>query len=72
MFAMKQDHGETALAFASRAKGKARNCKLSVKCSCDPPMDVDYTDQMVMQVVLAGMYDEEIRRKVLTMPDIDK
>ena len=31
LLAMKQDHGEPILSFASRALGKARNCKLVVK-----------------------------------------
>ena len=69
LFAMKQDHGETVLAFSSRALGKARNCKLTVRCPHDA--DVDYSEQMVKQVVLAGMCDDEIKRKVLSTDGID-
>ena len=69
LFAMKQDHGETILAFSSRAMGKARNCKLSVKCTCNA--DVDYSEQMVKQVLLAGMYDDDIKRKALSTVGID-
>ena len=66
---MKQDHGETILAFASRALGKARNCKLTVRCPHETY--VDYSEEMVKQVVLAGMYDDEIKRKVLSTAGID-
>ena len=69
LLAMKQDHGETVLAFASRALGKARNCKLTVKCPHDA--SVDYSEEMVKHVVLAGMYDDEIKRKVLSTANID-
>ena len=69
LFAMKQDHGETVLAFSSRALGKARNCKLVVRCPHGD--DVDYSEGMVKQVVLAGMCDDEIKRKVLSTAGID-
>ena len=77
LLTMKQDHGENVLAFASRALGKARNCKLTVRCpTCFTPpnsitTNVDYSEEMVKQVVLAGMFDEEIKRKVLGTADID-
>ena len=68
-FAMKQNHGETVLVFSSRALGKARNCKLTVRCPHNA--DVDYSEDMVKQVVLAGMCDNEIKRKVLSTAGID-
>ena len=69
LLSMKQDHGETVLAFSSRALGKARNCKLTVRCPHNS--DVDYSEEMVKQVVLAGMFDDDIKRKVLSTVDID-
>ena len=69
LLSMKQDHGETVLAFSSRALGKARNCKLTVRCPHNS--DVDYSEDMVKQVVLAGMFDDDIKRKVLSTVDID-
>ena len=69
LLVMKQDHGENVLAFASRALGKARNCRLTVRCPHES--NVDYSEEMVKQVVLAGMYDDEIRRKVLSTASID-
>ena len=69
LLSMKQDHGETVLAFSSRALGKARNCKLTVRCPHNS--DVDYSEEMVKQVVIAGMYDEEIKLKVLSTVGID-
>ena len=32
---------------------------------------MDYSEEMVEQVVLAGMYDDDIKRKVLSTIDID-
>ena len=69
LFGMKQDHGETVLAFSSRALGKARNCKFTVACRHGDPHD--YCEDMVKQIVLAGMYDEDIKRKVLSTSNID-
>ncbi len=66
---MKQDHGESILAFSSRTLGKARNCKLYVKCTCNA--NVDYNEQMVKQVLLAGMYDDDIKRKALSTVGVD-
>ena len=69
LLTMKQDHEESIIAFASRALGKARNCKLVVKCPHDA--DVDYSEDVVKQVILAGMYDDDIKRKVLSTTGID-
>ena len=69
LLVMKQDHEENIIAFASRALGKARNCKLVVKCPHDS--NVDYSEDIVKQVILAGMYDDEIKRKVLSTTGID-
>ena len=48
--------------------GKARNCKLKVKCP--QGQDADYTEDMVKQLILAGMYDDEIK-KVISIFDLD-
>ena len=69
LFSMKQDHGETVLAFSSRALGKARNCKFTVACAHGDPHD--YCEDMVKHIILAGMHDEEIKRKVLSADSID-
>ena len=71
LFGMKQDHGETVLAFSSRALGKARNCKFTVACPHGDKTPHDYCEDMVKHIVLAGMYDEEIKRKVLSTSKID-
>ena len=69
LLSMKQDHGDTILSFSARVLGKARNCKLKVQCSHGD--SVDYSEEMVKHVVLAGMYDDEIKRKILSTSDID-
>ena len=66
---MKQDHGETVLAFSARALGKARNRELKVQCSHGD--FVNYSEEMVKHIVLAGMCDDKVKRKVLSTADID-
>ena len=61
----------TVLAFSSRALGKARNCKFTVACPHGDKTPHDYCEDMVKHIVLAGMYDEEIKRKVLSTSKID-
>ena len=41
LLSLKQDHEEPIRQFASRALGKARNCKLTEKCNCG--VDVDFS-----------------------------
>ncbi len=39
---------------------------LSTFMRCPHNTDMDYSEEMVKQVMLAGMYDDEIKRKVLS------
>ena len=48
---------------------KAKNCKLSVKCTCGAK--ADYSEQMVEQVILAAMFDDAIERKVFSTVRFD-
>ena len=65
-----QDHGQPIRSFAAKVKGKAQTCAFHKDCSnCFQP--VDYTDEMVKYVVISGIVDEDIKKEVLGIPDLD-
>ena len=45
----------------------------SVKCTCPAPrdVDVDFTDIIVKDVIVAGLSDEDIKRDVLGWTNLD-
>ena len=51
---MQQDSGESIRSFHANVKGKAATCSYMVKCSCDRPIDVDYTELVIKDVILNG------------------
>ena len=73
LFSMRQDRGQPIRSFAANVRGKAHTCSFSKKCgtpTCASP--VDYTDDIVKYVLLAGVADEEIKRDVLGLgSDLD-
>ena len=69
LLAMKQDNEENIIAFGSPALGKARNYKLVVNCPYNT--DGDCSEDIVRQVILAGMYDNEIKRNIVSATEID-
>ena len=67
---MRQDHTEPVRHFAARIKGKAINGKFgkNVTCSregCEQSTAVDFTDDIVKMVLLAGLSDDDVKREVL-------
>ena len=64
MWKMKQQPEEQIRAFAARITGTADLCGMNVTCSC--ANNVSYRDPVVLQVLLHGMKDEDIRVRVLT------
>ena len=69
---MKQKRDEPFRAFASRVRGKAETCEFvaSALCKCGQTNLVDYTDHMMRDVLIAGIYDPDIRREVLGLDGI--
>ena len=55
---MKQLRDEAYRKFASRVRGKAETCnyKMVVECQCRVRTDVDFTDHILRDVLLAGIY----------------
>ena len=71
---LSQGPDEPFRTFAARAKGKAETCafSMSVRCTCNRTVEVDYTTETVRDVLLAGISDLDIRREALCMQDIQK
>ena len=70
LLGMKQDHGEGIRAFVARVRGKANICALEKACTCGT--QVNYTDEVVKWVVLAGLSSPMVAREVLGTIDIDQ
>lgn len=58
-----QERDEAFRAFTARVRGKAETCAYSTQCECGKT--VDYTDQIIRDVLLNRIYDSDIRRGVL-------
>lgn len=52
---MRQDRDKPVRTYAARLAGQAEICKFTVKCSCTPPSDVNYTTDMVRDVLCRGL-----------------
>ena len=63
---MKQLRDEAFRKFASRVRGKAETCEYetSVVCRCTEVVSVNVTDHIMRDVLLAGIYDADIRREM--------
>ena len=62
---MSQDRDEVVHNFTARFRGQADVCCFTVRCSCNSPMDVNFTDQMICDMLIHGLVDLEILQKVL-------
>ncbi|XP_048576277.1 uncharacterized protein LOC125557593 [Nematostella vectensis] len=65
---MRQERDESFRSFTAKVRGKAETCAYNAKCSCSRP--VDYTDHVIRDVIINGLYDNEIRREVLGIDGI--
>ena len=65
---MRQSRDEPFRSFAARVRGKADTCLFSAQCSCGSA--VNYTDHMIRDTLLNGIYDADIQREVLGMENI--
>ena len=74
---MRQDHTEPILHLTARIKGKAVNGKFckDVKCKgtrCEQSTVVDFTDDIVKMVLLAGLADNNVKKEVLANDKLEK
>ena len=67
---MVQGGDEPVAAFETRLKPVARTGKFQVECpGCN--QKVDYTDEMVVDNLIRGLADEEVKKKVLAAPEAE-
>ena len=64
---MRQKREEPFRVFATRVRGKAETCSFSAesKCECGRRNVVNYTEHIICDVLVSGIYDSEIRRHIL-------
>lgn len=63
-----QSRDEPFRAFAARVRGKADTCRFIAQCACGS--DVNYTDHVIRDTLLNGIYDTDIQREVLGLKDV--
>ena len=65
---MEQRSDEAFRTFAARVKGKAETCDfvVEVRCACENLINAQYTTEAMKDVLLAGIYDIDIRREALS------
>lgn len=68
---MSQDRDEGVRNFAARLKGQADVCKFTVKCPCNPSVEVDFTSQMIRDVLIRGLSDQDIQQEMLGQQNQD-
>jgi len=70
---MKQLRDEAFRKFASRVRGKAETCEYTIDVTCGPcnrTSNVNFTDHIMRDVLLAGIYDADIRREMYGIDNI--
>ena len=68
LLALKQDSDERILNYISRVKAKARQCDLTMPCTCGK--SVDFKDNITLYMLVAGVRDPEIQEDLLTVDEI--
>ena len=66
---IQQQANEGIRNFTARVKGQADLCQFTQKCTCTNT--VRYTDEMVRDVIIRGLYDQDTQRDVLGMQEQD-
>lgn len=62
---MQQHHDEAIRSFTARLKGQADVCKYTIPCpNCST--NVSYTNDIIKDVMIKGIYDQEIQRDLLS------
>ena len=65
LYKMVQQPEENIRAFSARLTGTAEMCGMSVKCNtCQ--VDISYRDEVVRQIIITGMFNLDIRQRVLS------
>ena len=75
LLGQKQDHGETFREFYANVRSSAGTCDYKVLCPhecCRDNPRIDYTPQVVKDVLIAGIADGDIRKDVLGWSELDQ
>ena len=69
---MHQGDDEPIRTFAARVRGKAEICGFttSVTCDCGKTCQVNYTEEVIKDVLLSGIADMDIRREALSSEEV--
>ena len=72
LISMQQKREEPFRSFCARVRGKAETCSYTAShhCRCGLQTQFDFTDHMIRDVLVAGIYDTDIRREVLGTDNI--
>jgi len=65
---LRQQRDEPFRIFTAKVRGKAETCSYTITCTCGA--SVDFTDHVIRDVILNGLYDTDIRREVLGIAGI--
>ena len=68
---MRQEHSEGVRSFHARVKGKADTCVYRVACTHGCGRQIDYTNEVIKDVLVTGVSDPEIRRDVYGWQELD-
>ena len=72
LYSLQQEADEGIRNFVARIKGQAELCSYTVKCTADGcETNVRYTDQVVRDTLIRGMYDTDHQREVLGQENQD-
>ena len=63
---MVQKDKESVTKFVAALKSQAALCQFKISCSCDPPREISYADEMVAQRLIAGLANQEHQRRILS------
>ena len=73
LLSIKQDHGESSISFFARINGKAATCAYTIDCSSETcNQKFNFTDIIVKDVLVTGLFDDDIRKEVLGWAELDK
>ena len=71
---MSQGNDEPIRTFAAKVQGKAQTCGFMMhsQCKCGSTQPVDYTSEVIKDVILAGICDSEIKMSILGIEEIEE
>ena len=68
---LKQEYNEGVRSFYAKIKGKADTCAYTKSCPHGCNGQVDYTSEVIKDVLISGLADQDIRKDVLGWQDLD-